>query len=68
MNELIHKNCGGKIFISISDVEGLGEGYCIKCFETIDRREQIKGFAEEGDSNEEWKNARDAYCCTKEDK
>ena len=41
MRELIHKNCGGRIFISISDVEGYGEGYCDKCNETINRREQI---------------------------
>ena len=39
--ELIHKDCGGKIFICVSDIEGLGEGYCAKCNETIDRREQI---------------------------
>lgn len=41
VKKLIHKYCGGRIFISVSDIEGLGEGYCAKCSETIDRREQI---------------------------
>jgi len=39
--ELIHKNCGGRIFISVSDIEGYGEGYCEKCDEIINCREQI---------------------------
>lgn len=41
VKKLIHKDCGGRIFISVSDVEGQGEGYCKKCNETINCREQI---------------------------
>ena len=68
MNELIHKDCGGKIILNYGDAGQPEEGKCLKCSEMIICSEQLKPTkVEERDHDEEWRIARDAYCCTKEE-
>lgn len=53
MRKLIHKNCGGEIFINLGDVGQPEEGECLKCGEKITRREQVEHKPTEVEEKEE---------------